>query len=143
MFNPFRDQNPEETLSQWLENTFDQLTVLYKSNLYVLTLDNNNEGVYSIDNDEAEAIRLEIIAVSAKLIPYEFNKKEIINSETITQPVSRFLFDAMDFGYVMMNNFSKAYSFDDPNVQTSLLEDASILVSIIQATAEYALENNL
>lgn len=143
MFNPFRDLNPDETLSRWLENTFDQLTVLYKSNLYVLTLDNNNEGVYSIDNDEAEAIRLEIIAISAKLIPYEFNKKEIINSETITQPVSRFLFDAMDFGYVMMDNFSKAYSFDDPNVQTSLLEDASILLSIIQATAEYALENNL
>lgn len=143
MFNPFRDLNPDETLSRWLENTFDQLTVLYKSNLYVLTLDNNNEGVYSIDNDEAEAIRLQIIAISAKLIPYEFNKKEIINSGTITQPVSRFLFDAMDFGYVMMDNFSKAYSFDDPNVQTSLLEDASILLSIISATAEYALENNL
>lgn len=143
MFNPFRDLNPDETLSRWLENTFDQLTVLYKSNLYVLTLDNNNEGVYSIDNDEAEAIRLQIIAISAKLIPYEFNKKEIINNETITQPVSRFLFDAMDFGYVMMDNFSKAYAFDDPNVQTSLLEDASILLSIISATAEYALENNL
>lgn len=143
MFNPFGNLDPEETLSRWLENTFDQLTVLYKSNLYVLTLDNNNDGVYSIDNDEAEAIRLKIIAVSAKLIPYEFNKKEIINNGTITQPVSRFLFDAMDFGYVMMDNFSKAYSFDDPNVQTSLLEDASILLSIISCTAEYALENNL
>jgi hypothetical protein len=49
----------------------------------------------------------------------------------------------MDFGYVMMDNFSKAYSFDDPNIQSSLLEDASILVSIISCTAEYALENNL
>lgn len=143
MFNPFGNLDPDETLSRWLENTFDQLTVLYKSNLYVLTLDNNNEGVYSIDDAEAEAIRLKIIAISAKLLSYEFNKKEIIHSQTITQPVSSFLFDAMDFGYIMMDNFSKAYSFDDPNIQTSLLEDASILVSIISATAEYALENNL
>lgn len=143
MLNPFSNLDPDETLSRWLENTFDQLTVLYKSNLYVLTLDNNNEGVYSIDDAEAEAIRLKIIAISAKLLAYEFNKKEIIRSKTITQPVSNFLFDAMDFGYVMMDNFSKAYSFDDADVQNSLLEDASILVSIICATAEFALENNL
>ena len=86
---------------------------------------------------------MKIIAISAKLLSYEFNKKEIIHSKTITQPVSNFLFDAMDFGYVMMDNFSKAYSFDDPNIQSSLLEDASILLSIISCTAEYALENNL
>lgn len=143
MFEQFFSPEPDETLSGWLENTFDQLQVVYRTNLHVISLDENNDGVYSIDNEEASEIRIKILALGIKFMAYEFNKKSIIKNKKITEPVGDFLFDTLDFAYAIMDLCTKGYHFEDDTLQNRLLEEASILISVVCATSEFALENNL
>ena len=140
MFNPFSELDPEETLSRWLENTFDQLHIVYQNTMHLV---HDDEIVHLIDNPTAKATHDKVLSITVKLMSYELNKAKIINSEKVTKPITDFLFDTLDFGITMIDFYTNGFQFEDNSFQNRLVEEASILISVVQATSEFSLENNL
>jgi hypothetical protein len=140
MSNKFFFPEPDETLSQWLENTFDQLHIVYQNSLYLIKAD---EVTHLIDNPTAKATHDKVLSLTIKLMSYEFNKAKIIDSQTVTTPVADFLFDTLDFAITMIDFYTNGFEFEDYSLQDRLVEEADILISVIRATSEFSLENNL
>jgi hypothetical protein len=140
MSDKFSFPEPDETLSQWLENTFDQLHVVYQHTMHLV---NDDEIVHLIDNPIAKATHDKVLSITIKLMSYELNKAKIINSRKVTTPVADFLFDTLDFAITMIDFYTNGFEFEDNSFQDRLVEEAQILVSVVQATSEFSLENNL
>ena len=140
MSEQFFYPEPDETLSRWLENTFDQLHVVYRNSMYLIQADEVN---HLIDNPTAKATHDKVLSLTVKLMSYEFNKTKIIDSQTVTTPVADFLFDTLDFAITMIDFYTNGFEFEDYSLQNRLVEEADILISVIRATSEFSLENNL
>jgi hypothetical protein len=140
MSEQFFYPEPDETLSRWLENTFDQLHVVYRNSMYLIQAD---EVTHLIDNPTAKATHDKVLSLTVKLMSYEFNKTKIIDSQTVTTPVADFLFDTLDFAITMIDFYTNGFEFEDYSLQNRLVEEADILISVIRATSEFSLENNL